>query len=172
MMRSSCLFFTSAFLFSMLIVVTPGLSLATLPAIFRAGPVVFPLMAPRISSKYGKRKHPIHRVSKHHNGIDLASPKGAHVRVVLGGTVVFAGRYKGYGKLVTVRHEEGYTSLYGHLNEIRVEPGEIVNAGQIVGRVGSTGQATGPHLHFEWRKNNVPIDPLTVFPSLGSKASG
>ena len=147
-------------------------SLATLPSILSTSPVVFPLMSPKISSKYGKRKHPVRKAVRHHNGIDLASPKGAHVRAVLNGVVIFADTYKGFGKLVTIRHADGYTSLYGHLNEIRVEPGEQIKSGQIVGRVGSTGLATGPHLHFEWRLDNSPIDPLKVFPSLGSKADG
>lgn len=145
---------------------------ATLPAIFRSGPVVFPLMAPKISSKYGKRVHPVRKVTRHHSGIDLASPQGAHVRAVLEGFVVFADEHGGYGKLVTVQHADGYTSLYGHLDEIRVSPGEKVVAGQIVGRVGSTGLATGPHLHFEWRQGEAAIDPLKVFPELATKADG
>jgi murein DD-endopeptidase MepM/ murein hydrolase activator NlpD len=147
-------------------------SLAALPAVLSSGPVVFPLMAPKISSKYGKRNHPVRKVSRHHSGIDLASPRGAHVRAVLEGLVVFADEYKGFGKLVTVQHTDGYTSLYGHLDEIRVEPGDKVSAGQIVGRVGSTGLATGPHLHFEWRHHHEAIDPLKVFPELATKADG
>ncbi len=137
-----------------------------------APPIVFPLMAPRISSKYGPRKHPIRKAQRHHNGIDLAAPRNAHVRAVTGGVVVFADTYSGFGKLVTIRHPNGYVSLYGHLRDIRVETGERVAAGEIIGRVGSTGLATGPHLHFEWRRNGKSIDPLKVFPDLAAEADG
>ncbi|MCB0322088.1 MAG: M23 family metallopeptidase [Bdellovibrionales bacterium] len=137
-----------------------------------AGTIVFPLMAPRLSSTYGVREHPIRKVHRHHNGVDLAAPVNAHVRAVAPGKVVFADSYAGYGKLVTIQHDNGFTSLYGHLHEIRVDPGELVNAGDIIGRVGSTGVATGPHLHFEWRHHGEPMDPLEVFPSLARDAEG
>jgi len=142
------------------------------PIVLKSGPVVFPLMAPRVSSKFGPRKHPVKKVHRHHNGIDLAAPKNAHVRAVTAGTVVFADTYAGYGKLVTIKHKGGFVSLYGHLRDIRVDPGQIVNAGDIIGRVGSTGLATGPHLHFEWRKNGKSIDPIKVFPNLAADAAG
>jgi murein DD-endopeptidase MepM/ murein hydrolase activator NlpD len=134
--------------------------------------IVFPLMAPRISSTFGSRNHPVRKVHRHHNGIDLAAPENSHVRAVAAGLVVFADEYAGYGKLVTIKHQDGYISLYGHLNDIRVNPGKRVNPGDIIGRVGSTGLATGPHLHFEWRKNGKSIDPLKVFPALAKDATG
>ena len=134
--------------------------------------VVFPLMAPRLSSHFGLRHHPIYRSIRHHEGVDLAAPLKSHVRVVADGIVIFADTYGGYGKLVTVRHKNGYVSLYGHLSEIRVNPGQKVDAGDIIGRVGQTGHATGPHLHFEWRCNGQAIDPLKVFPSLIAEAEG
>lgn len=136
------------------------------------GAVVFPIMAPKLSSGYGSRKHPVYRSVKHHNGVDLAAPENSHVRVIAAGTVIFADSYAGYGKLVTVRHKGGYTSLYGHLSDIRVNPGAKLKAGDILGRVGSTGKVTGPHLHFEWRLNGKPIDPLKVFPALAAEAEG
>lgn len=129
-------------------------------------------MSPRLSSSYGTRIHPIQRIKRHHNGVDLAVPENSHVRVVASGRVIFADEYAGYGKLVTVEHRGGLISLYGHLSEIRVNPGEKVKAGEIIGRVGSTGAATGPHLHFEIRKNGTPIDPLKVFPDLTLDAEG
>lgn len=134
--------------------------------------LVFPVMAPKLSSGYGLRKHPIQRYSKHHNGVDLSAPENSHVRSVAAGRVLFADTYAGYGKLVTVEHKGGYVSLYGHLHEILVNPGQVIKAGEIVGRVGSTGMATGPHLHFEWRHNGRPIDPLKVFPHLTSPPLG
>lgn len=135
--------------------------------------LVYPLMGPQLSSSYGMRRHPIIKyMNKQHSGVDLAAPAYSHVRAVAKGRVVYADRYAGYGKLVTIVHDSGWTSIYGHLNEIRVNTGQNVTAGQIIGRLGSTGMSTGPHLHFEWRKDNVPVDPLKVLPTLASEASG
>ncbi len=134
--------------------------------------VVFPLIEPRLSSTYGPRRHPVKKYNKHHNGVDLAAPKNSHVRAVKAGLVIFADAYAGFGKLVTIQHSDGYVSLYGHLNDILVNPGQKVAAGELLGRVGSTGLATGPHLHFEWRKDGQPVDPLKVFPFLAEDAEG
>ncbi len=81
-------------------------------------------------------------------------------------------KYYGYGKLITIQHENGCVSMYGHLNEFRVNIGQKVAAGEIIGRLGSTGMSTGPHLHFEWRKNGVAVDPLVEFPDLAKDADG
>jgi len=131
-----------------------------------SGLIVFPVVAPQISSLFGTRKHPVLGHQLHHGGIDLAAPLKSHVRVVLDGRVVFAGPYAGYGKLVTVEHTSGRTTLYGHLSEINVNVGNIVTAGDVIGRVGSTGISTGPHLHFEWREKGQVVNPLEVFPNL------
>ncbi len=151
----------------------PALSLAEggTKTSYRPG-IVFPVISPRLSSKYGKRVHPVYKYSRHHNGIDLAVPEKTHVRAVLEGRVVFAGIYAGYGKLVTVEHSKGDVSMYGHLSEIRVNAGQVIKQGEILGRVGSTGISTGPHLHFEWRHNGETIDPLKVFPNLATPAEG
>lgn len=134
--------------------------------------VVFPILSPKLASGYGSRKHPILKSTRHHNGIDLSVPYDTQVRAVAAGQVVFAGSYKGYGNLITILHGDGYTSLYGHLKIIDVGIGHSVSAGQILGRVGSTGLATGPHLHFEWRKDGKVIDPHELFPYLGAEAKG
>jgi len=134
--------------------------------------IIFPILYPKISSKFGIRKHPVLKYKAHHSGIDLAVPRNSHVRAVSEGTVVFADEYGGYGKLVTINHKDGFSSLYGHLNEITVNIGDKIMAGQVIGRVGETGRATGNHLHFEWRKNGVAINPLEVFPDLASRAQG
>jgi murein DD-endopeptidase MepM/ murein hydrolase activator NlpD len=134
--------------------------------------IVFPLLAPKLSSKYGPRNHPIKKIRKHHSGVDLAAPEKSHVRSIRTGTVVFAGYLPGYGKTVTVKHHDTKVSLYGHLSKISVQIGQEVNAGAILGLVGSTGAATGPHLHFEWRENGKPLDPLSVFPSLAEEPLG
>jgi murein DD-endopeptidase MepM/ murein hydrolase activator NlpD len=133
---------------------------------------VFPLLAPKVSSNYGMRIHPIKQFSSKHNGVDLAAPEYSHVRSVASGTVVYADSYAGYGNLVTVVHDHSRTSLYGHLEEVLVNPGEKIEAGHLIGRLGSTGRSTGPHLHFEWRVDGTPVDPLKVFPALAAPADG
>lgn len=134
--------------------------------------IVFPLLAPRLSSSYGYRKHPIKKMTKHHAGVDLAAPEKSHVRAVMTGTVVFAGMLPGYGNTVSILHGDNKLSLYGHLREIHVETGARVEAGKIIGLVGSTGAATGPHLHFEWRVNGKPVDPMSIFPHIAEEALG
>jgi len=133
---------------------------------------VFPLMGPKLSSKYGFRIHPIKKFSSKHQGVDLAAPKRAHVFSVRSGIVRFAGEYAGFGKLVNIDHGDGRSSLYGHLSEIRVKTGQTIKAGQVIGRVGSTGHSTGPHLHFEWRIDGKSVDPLEYFPSMAGGAKG
>jgi len=134
-----------------------------------SGFMVFPVISPQFSSNFGLRKHPLKKMVRHHGGVDLAAPEGSHVRSVLDGTVVFSGNYAGYGKLVTIEHALGRTTLYGHLSEILVNAGQKVTAGDLIGRVGSTGLSSGPHLHFEWRDNGEAADPFSIFP--GFKAS-
>lgn len=134
--------------------------------------IVFPVLSPKLSSGYGNRVHPVYHYKRHHSGIDLAVPEKTHVRAVLEGRVVFAGVYAGFGKLVTIEHSHGDISMYGHLSEIKVNVGQQIKQGEILGRVGSTGISTGPHLHFEWRHQGETIDPLKVFPYLTSVAEG
>jgi murein DD-endopeptidase MepM/ murein hydrolase activator NlpD len=139
---------------------------ATLPSL------VYPLMSPRVSSKFGSRTHPIFKVSRHHSGIDLAAPRGAPIRAVRDGLVVFADPYAGYGNLVVVQHENGFTSHYGHCDTIRVKISQSVSAGEIIATVGSTGNSTGPHLHFELRKDGKALDPEEYVPGLTAQAKG
>ncbi len=134
--------------------------------------LVYPLIADRVSSKFGTRVHPIKKHRSHHNGIDLAAPRGAHVRAVSGGKIIFAADYKGFGKLITIAHDDKNVSLYGHLHEILVEVGQWVKSGELIGKVGSTGRSTGPHLHFEWRNDGKPVNPQEVLPGITHKAQG
>lgn len=133
---------------------------------------VYPVLTPRFSSKFGPRKHPVLKYHRHHDGVDLAVPEGTQVRAVSEGKVVFADKYAGYGNLVVVQHEQGLTSHYGHLSVIRVQIGQSVPAGKIIGEVGSTGLASGPHLHFEVRQNGSPLNPEKLIPALKSPAQG
>jgi len=134
--------------------------------------LVYPIVEPRISSKYGPRKHPITKSVRHHGGIDLAAPKGAHVRTVKGGLVIFAGEHRGFGNLVVVQHRPGVVSRYGHLSKIKTKVGKRIAAGTVIGLVGSTGLSTGDHLHFEWLENGKSVDPLKIIPGLTKPAQG
>jgi murein DD-endopeptidase MepM/ murein hydrolase activator NlpD len=133
---------------------------------------VYPIMAPRVSSGFGMRVHPIRRFSLKHTGIDLAAPQGAVIRAVAAGTVVYADKYAGYGNLISIKHSDNLTTMYGHCFAFRVHPGQHVNAGQIIGEVGSTGMSTGPHLHFEVRVDGDAKDPEKIFPGLAIAAAG
>ncbi|MCX7956619.1 MAG: M23 family metallopeptidase [Endomicrobia bacterium] len=120
---------------------------------------MLPISNPKITSGFGLRLHPIFGILKYHEGIDLKQRYGAPVRAACDGKVIFAGWAEGYGKLVILKHHKGYTTYYGHLSKIRVKVGQWVNKGQIIGNVGNTGWTTGPHLHFEIRKNGIPVNP-------------
>lgn len=133
---------------------------------------VYPVVRPRLSSKYGSRVHPIYKVIRHHSGVDLAAPLGSPVRAMSAGTVVFADPYGGYGNLIVIQHKSGVTSHYGHLDKIRVKIGEKVSSGQIIATVGSTGKSTGPHLHLELRHNGKLLDPIKMIPALTAQAEG
>jgi murein DD-endopeptidase MepM/ murein hydrolase activator NlpD len=100
------------------------------------------------------------RGGRFHEGVDLAAPEGARVGASVAGRVVFAGVNDGFGNLVTIEHRLGVVTMYAHLSRISVHVGERVHAGEKVGRVGHTGDATGPHLHFEVRLRGASVDPL------------
>jgi len=124
-----------------------------------------PLNFRRISSPFSKvRLHPILKISRPHNGIDYVAASGTLVSTVGDGKVIYAGRKGAYGNLIIIRHPNGWETYYGHLSRIapQVKKGKSVGQGQIIGNVGSTGLATGPHLHYEFRINDQPINPLSV----------
>ncbi|MBF0296628.1 MAG: peptidoglycan DD-metalloendopeptidase family protein [Magnetococcales bacterium] len=124
-----------------------------------------PMDFTRISSHFSKnRMHPILGYGRAHQGVDYAAPTGTPVRAAGDGRIEFIGYKGGYGKFITVRHSEKYSTAYGHLNSFADElrPGSQVRQGEIIGRVGSTGLATGPHLHYEVHVRDVPVNPLTI----------
>ncbi len=121
-----------------------------------------PLKVYRITSGIGLRFHPILRKYRMHHGIDYAAPYGTPVFSVGPGVVVFAGWKGGYGKVVIIRHPKGFETRYGHLSRIAVNVGQYVSAGSYIGNVGSTGLSTGPHLHFEMRRNGKLVNPLKL----------
>lgn len=113
----------------------------------------------RITSGYGYRRHPVHRVRKLHTGMDIAAPRGTSIRSAGDGTVVHASRWGGYGNCIIVDHAGGLATLYAHCSRLAVTKGQAVTEGQVIGYVGSTGLSTGPHLHFEVRRDGRPTDP-------------
>ena len=116
---------------------------------------------PRISSRFGSRYHPVLKRRRMHDGLDIPKPYGTSVYPARSGRVLDAGWHEGYGQLVIIKHNNGETTRYGHLSKIMVKPGDLVQRGKtMIGRVGSTGISTGPHLHFEVRdKNGRPVNP-------------
>ena len=121
-----------------------------------------PMEFSRMSSGFKMRFHPILQTMKAHLGVDYAAPTGTAVRSVGDGVVEFAGIQNGFGNVVFVSHRNHHTTVYAHLSRINVRKGQTVSQSQNIGAVGSTGWATGPHLHFEFRINGVHHDPLTI----------
>jgi murein DD-endopeptidase MepM/ murein hydrolase activator NlpD len=111
-------------------------------------------------------------VRRHHDGIDLAAPVGAPIRAIAQGQVVYADPHGGYGRYIVVKHADGYTSHYGHCDKVEVSPGQRVAAGEILGTVGNSGVSTGPHLHFEIRRNGTPQNPEALLPGLDERSAG
>ena len=118
----------------------------------------------RISSRFGRRYHPKLNKIRNHNGVDYAAPRGTVIRSAGNGKILFQGTLRGYGKTVIVEHGAGYRTLYAHLQKYnnRQKIGSVVKQGQTIGYVGSTGLATGPHLHYEFLVNGDHQNPLTV----------
>ncbi|MEE9543898.1 MAG: peptidoglycan DD-metalloendopeptidase family protein [Thermodesulfobacteriota bacterium] len=124
-----------------------------------------PLSYRRISSHFSKRRyHPIHKKYRPHHGIDYAAQRGTPVESSGSGKIVYAGWKSGYGKYIKIRHNEKYTTAYGHLSKINkgIRKGARVDQGQMIGRVGSTGDSTGPHLHYEVLVRGRLVNPLSV----------
>jgi hypothetical protein len=122
----------------------------------------FPLKNFQVSSAYGMRINPVTGKQSMHGGIDLAAPEGAEVYAAKSGTVTELGEDAILGKYVIIRHENNMLSLYGHLSSISASLNAKVLSGTVIARVGSTGQSTGPHLHFELRQNGQSRDPAKL----------
>ena len=116
----------------------------------------------RLASRFGWRIHPIFHTRKLHTGVDLASPRGTPIYAAGDGVVEKAGWTSGYGNYTMIKHVNGYETGYGHQSKILVKPGDKVRQGQLIGLVGSTGNSTGNHLHFEIKINGNFVDPLSV----------
>ena len=128
-------------------------------------PFMWPTIDGRISSPYGWRVHPILGGNRYHSGIDIAVPSGSPVYAAADGKVLLAGWVTGYGNTVIIDHGGSITTLYGHNSVLKTTAGKTVKKGDLIALVGSTGNSTGPHLHFEVRKDGVAQDPFNWVPA-------
>ncbi|MFC1517035.1 murein hydrolase activator EnvC family protein [Candidatus Margulisiibacteriota bacterium] len=124
-----------------------------------SGRFAWPLRG-KLTSYYGYRRHPIFRSVRFHAGIDIGARTGARIRAADAGQVIFVGWWGGYGRATIIDHGNGYSTVYAHQSKIFVKKHQYVKKGQVIGAVGSTGYATGPHLHFEIRKRGKTANPL------------
>jgi lipoprotein NlpD len=120
------------------------------------GPLAWPVHG-LLVSRFGTRG------GEHHDGIDIAAPEGSPVSAAAPGVVIFSGEQRGYGNLAVIDHGRGEATVYAHCEKVLVSQGQPVSRGQLIARVGRTGRATGPHLHFEVREHAQPRDPLGYF---------
>jgi len=119
-------------------------------------------VAGNITSWFGLRRHPILGYVRLHAGVDFGAPYGTPIFAVTDGSVIYAGWHGGHGNYVRLTHGGGTDTGYGHMSRIAVTVGEHVARGQVIGYVGATGLATGPHLHYELFRNGQPVDPLSM----------
>lgn len=133
-----------------------------------------PIDGARISSNFGKRRHPILGYTKMHTGTDFAAPSGTPIYAAGNGTIVKAGWNGGYGKYIKIRHANGYETAYAHMSRIGkgMTPGARVTQGQTIGYVGTTGRSTGPHLHYEVHRKGKKVNPMKIRVPTGRKLEG
>ncbi|MCD6231854.1 M23 family metallopeptidase [Candidatus Aerophobetes bacterium] len=129
--------------------------------LFASTPNIFPVQG-WLTSKFGWRKDPFTGKREFHKAIDISAPWGTSVRASAQGKVIFTGWKDGFGLMIEINHGYGYSTVYAHLSKILVKKGTWVSKGDIIGRVGSTGRSTGPHLHFEVHRNKKAVDPLSL----------
>jgi murein DD-endopeptidase MepM/ murein hydrolase activator NlpD len=129
----------------------------------------WPITGP-VSSEFGARSSPYGRSWEFHPGLDIRALSGTPVAAAGSGTIVYAGRMRGYGNMVVVDHGVGLKTVYAHLSAIYAELGRRVETGQVIGAVGQTGRATGPHLHYEVRVGTAPVDPMCYLSGAGRNA--
>jgi murein DD-endopeptidase MepM/ murein hydrolase activator NlpD len=129
-------------------------------------PGLWPVDGGHQSSGYGWRMHPIHKEKRFHGGLDIAAPEGREIRAVQKGVVTVAERHPGYGNMVEITHPDGVVTKYAHASRLHVRVGDTVDVGECIADVGSTGQSTGPHLHFGVREKGRNIDPAAYLERL------
>ena len=125
----------------------------------RSTPRIWPVTGTRIGSHYGGRLDPFTGATEVHLGIDIIAPKGTQIKATADGVVTVVGWQGDYGNLIVLKHLNGFTTRYAHLSKFLVKSGDIVQKGSVIGMVGTTGRTTAPHLHYEVRLNDRPVDP-------------
>lgn len=142
--------------------------LITFPGFTQSIPSLSPLDTDiEITSAFGMRVHPKTKKRQMHRGVDFRAETGTEVMATADGTILIAGvdpDRPAYGIMIQIKHAEGYTTMYAHLSEVTVETGEVVEQGTVVGKVGSTGQSMGPHLHYEVKHNGSVVNPEEFIP--------
>jgi len=133
-----------------------------------------PVSGVKITSGFGMRRHPLLRYSKMHTGVDFGAPTGTPIRAAGAGIVDLAGRHGAYGNTIVLKHGPKYKTLYAHMSRLAagVRSGVHVNQGQVIGYVGTTGRSTGPHLHYEVRVDNRPVNPTAIRAAGGKQLAG
>lgn len=126
-------------------------------------PALRPVLHGRISSGFGRRYHPVFKVYRPHEGIDISCPRGTPIYATAAGVVKFSGINGGYGKMVILNHKYGYETRYGHMSKVLVRSGQVVKRGEKIGEVGNTGITTASHLHYEVRFKNKPVNPRLYY---------
>lgn len=117
----------------------------------------------RMASGFGMRIHPIYKTHKMHTGMDFTAPTGTDINATGNGKVIKAEYDRGYGQTVIIDHGFGYQTLYAHMSKILVKPGQQIKRGEVIGKIGSTGTSTAPHLHYEVIKNGKKINPINFY---------
>ncbi|MDN2567356.1 peptidoglycan DD-metalloendopeptidase family protein [Aquibium sp. A9E412] len=145
--------------------------LETLKSEARRLPIAHPVPGAALTSRFGVRRDPLIGTPAHHSGLDFRAATGHPVRAAGAGTVVTAGWNGGYGRMVEIRHADGLTTRYAHMSKITVRKGQEVGPGTVIGKVGSSGRSTGPHLHYEVRRSGEAVDPAPYIRA-GRKIAG
>ena len=135
-------------------------SLAAHRDLLESTPSILPTNGRVTSGFSNARAHPIHNRDLPHEGVDLSAPRGTPILAAANGRVTLAGRRSGYGLIVQLDHGYGYSTRYGHASQVLVKPGQLVERGDVIARVGKTGIATSPHLHYEVRVGDRPVNPM------------
>ncbi len=132
-------------------------------------PSIYPVAGGRVTSRFGNRRSPNSNRKEFHKGYDIGAPRGTPIKVTADGIVQFVGRNGGYGKMITVNHGNGYITRYAHADKLLKKRGSVVKKGEVIALVGNTGRSTGPHVHYEVRRNGVPVDPKNYFSIASAK---
>ena len=133
-----------------------------------------PVSGARLTSGFGMRVHPLLGYSKMHAGVDFGAPQGTPIHAAGDGVIAQAGREQGFGNTIIIKHSEKYKTLYGHMSRFAdgIRAGVHVNQGQVIGYIGSTGRSTGPHLHYEVRIDDHPVNPTNIRAAGGVQLAG